>query len=90
MDFTKFISSDNSLSESAMEISAQSIIVVNSFARSSGIVATTIPPALIIPNQQATIIGLFAERIKTRFPDFKPKSSTKTCAIWFAFSNKSL
>jgi hypothetical protein len=40
-------------------------------------VATTIPPAFKIPNQQATIIGLFAERIKTRFPDCKPKSSIK-------------
>ena len=65
----------------ACEISAQSIIVVNSLARSNGMVATTIPPAFKTANQQATIIGLFAERINTRFPDFKPKLSTKTCAI---------
>ena len=53
-------------------------MVVNSFKRNKGMVATTIPPAFKTANQQATIMGLFAERIKTRFPDFNPKSSTKT------------
>ena len=65
----------------ACEISAQSIIVVNSLARNKGIVATTIPPAFKTANQTATIIGLLAERINTRLPDFNPKSSTKTWAI---------
>ena len=56
-------------------------MVVSSLERSNGIVATTIPPAFKIANQQATIMGLLADLIKTRFPGTNPKSFTKTCAI---------
>ena len=80
-DFTKNISSAKSVSQKAWEISAQSIIVLNSLERNNGMVATTIPPAFNMANQHATIIGLLAERIKTLLPDFNPKSSTNTCAI---------
>ena len=77
-DFTNDKASSNRISQNAWDISAQSTIVSNSFSRSKGMVATTIPPTFRIANQQATNIGLFAERIKTRFPETNPNSFTNT------------
>ena len=50
------------------------MIVVSSFARSSGIVATAIAPALITANQHAAIIGVFGPRSSTRLPGTRPRS----------------
>jgi hypothetical protein len=41
-------------------------------------------PALITPNQQAAIIGLFGPRSSTRLPGTSFRSRTNTCAIWLA------
>ena len=51
------------------------MICLSSFARSSGIVATAMQPALITPNQHAAIIGLFGPRSSTRLPGTSPRSS---------------
>jgi 2-aminobenzoate-CoA ligase len=65
---------------------AYRVMTDSSFARSSGMVATTMPPALAMANQQATNIGLLAARISTRLPVFIPNSSTSTWAIRLARS----
>jgi hypothetical protein len=44
-------------------------------ARSSGMVPTAMPPALITPNQQAASIGVLAPRSSTRLPGTRPMSS---------------
>jgi hypothetical protein len=50
-------------------------------ARSIGMVATAMPPAFITANQQATSIGLLAERSRTRLPGTRPQSATSTWAM---------
>ena len=65
-------SSCSRLSHSACVISALFMTSVSSLARSSGIVATHIPPAFITANQQAAIIGLFGPRSRTRLPASTP------------------
>ena len=73
------------MSQSACVTSAFSITVFSSTARSIGIVATAMPPALITPNQDATIIGLFGARSSTRLPGTSPMSCTSTFATRFAW-----
>ena len=65
-------SSINRVSHSAWLTCALSTIAANSPARSIGMVLTTTAPALVAANQQATIAGLLAERIKTRLPGLTP------------------
>jgi hypothetical protein len=60
------------VSHSAWVISALSTMAVSSPARSIGMVFTTTAPALVAASQQATIAGLFADRISTRFPGLTP------------------
>ena len=60
------------VSQSARAISALSTILASSPARSIGMVLTTTAPALVAASQQATIAGLFGERISTRLPGFTP------------------
>ena len=66
------ISSISRVSHSARLISALSTIWASSPARSIGMVLTTTAPALVAASQQATMAGLFAERIKTRLPGLTP------------------
>ena len=60
------------------------MISVSSLARSSGMVATAMPPALTTANQQAASIGVFGARSSTRLPGTSPRSSTSTCAMRLA------
>ncbi len=64
-------------------------MVVSSAARSSGMVATTTPPAYSTPNQQATSQGLFGPRSSTRFPGTRPRSPVSTAAIRLAVASRS-
>ena len=61
-------------SQSAKSTWPFSMICLSSLARSIGIVATAMPPAFITANQQATSIGLLAERSSTRLPGTRPQS----------------
>ena len=61
------------------------MICDSSLARSSGIVATAMPPAFITANQQAASIGLLAARSSTRLPGTSPMSSTSTLAMRLAW-----
>jgi hypothetical protein len=60
------------LSVSASAISALSTILVNSPARSIGMVLTTTAPALVAASHAATSAGLLPERIRTRLPGLTP------------------
>ena len=77
-------SSFSRTSQSAAPIRALSTMTASSFARRSGIVATAMQPALMMPNQHAAIIGLFGPRSSTRLPGTSFRSSIRTCAIWLA------
>ncbi len=83
------ISSMSRTSQSASGTSPFSTIGWRSRARSSGMVATTIPPALMIAMMQATIIGVLAERTRTRPPGTRPSSRVSTSAIRFTRSARS-
>ena len=73
------VSSSASLaSQSACVIAALLTMSVSSFARSSGMVATAMPPAFITANQHAASIGLFGPRSSTRLPGTSSRSSTST------------
>ena len=50
-------------------------------ARSSGMVATTTPPAFITAKRAATIIGLLGARSSTRLPGTRPSRATSTLAM---------
>ena len=76
-------SSARRASHSACETCALPTMSQSSFARSSGIVATTMPPALTTANQQAAIVALLGARSSTRLPGTRPMSSTSTRAIRF-------
>ena len=82
-------SSARRTSHSAWLTCALSMMAVSSFARSSGIVATAMPPALRTANQQAASIGLFGPRSRTRLPGTSRMSSTSTRAIRFACASRS-
>ena len=71
-------------SHSAWVICALPMMSVSSLARSSGMVATAIPPAFITANQHAAIIGLFGPRSSTRLPGTSRMSSTSTRAMRLA------
>ena len=60
------------LSVSASAISALSMILVSSPARSIGMVLTTTAPALVAASHAATSAGLLPERISTRWPGLTP------------------
>ena len=60
----------------ACETCALPITFCSSPARSSGIVATTTPPASRIPNQQAISSGEFGPCSSTRLPGTRPSSPT--------------
>jgi hypothetical protein len=83
------MSSASRSSHSASPISALSRMVAISWPRSSGMVATTMPPALAMANQQAMNMGLLAARISTRLPGKRPKSSVRTRAMRLDFSSRS-
>ena len=68
-------------SQSAKSTWPFSTICFSSLARSIGMVATAMPPAFITANQQATSIGLLAERSSTRLPGTRPQSFTSTWAM---------
>ena len=76
-------------SASPWETSALAITLPSSLARSSGIVATTTPPARRIPNQQATSSGVLGPCSRTRLPGTSPMSSTSTPAMRSARSRSS-
>ena len=57
-------------------------MVAISFGRSSAIVVTATPPALITASQAAASQGLFGPRSSTRLPGCRPKSSVSTWASW--------
>ena len=76
-------------SHSACVTCALCRISVSSFARSSGIVATAMPPAFTTANQHAAIIGLLGPRSSTRLPGSSAKSSTSTRAMRFARARSS-
>ncbi len=82
-------SSRNRWSHSATVVRAISWMVRSSPARSSGMVVTTTAPALSAPNQHAVSQGLFGPRSSTRLPGTTPRSSTSTCATWFAATRRS-
>ena len=82
-------SASSRLSQSAWVTCALATISVSSLARSSGMVPTTMPPALNTPNQQAAIIGLLGPRSSTRLPGLRPMSSTSTRAIRLACARSS-
>ena len=84
------ISSDKRLSHSAKSILAISIYFLSSAARNNGIVFTTTAPTFVAASQQATMAGLFADRINTRLPGLTPKSSTNAWASLFDQSVSSL
>ena len=86
---TPSIGSRKRWSTSARSGAAISVITCSSWVRSNGIVATTTPPALRTPNQQATSHGLFGPRSSTRLPGTRPWSSTSTCAIRLAAARRS-
>ena len=65
-------SSIKRVSQSAWVISALSTTLASSPARSIGMVLTTTAPALVAASQQATMAGLLADRISTRFPGLIP------------------
>ena len=58
-------------------------------ARSSGMVATAIPPALITASQAATIIGVFGARSSTRLPGIMPSCRVNTLAMRFTRAARS-
>ena len=60
------------LSVSASPISALSTILLNSPARSIGMVLTTTAPAFVAASHAATSAGLLPERIRTRLPGLTP------------------
>ena len=60
------------------------MICFNSFARSRGMVATAMQPALMTANQHAAISGLLGPRSSTRVPGTSFMSLRITCAIWLA------
>ena len=64
----------------ACETCALPITFASSPARSSGIVATTTPPASRMPNQQAISSGAFGPCSSTRLPGTRPSSSTSAAA----------
>ena len=74
------ISSMSLVSQRACVISAFSTYFRSSPARSRGIVLTTTAPTFVAASQQATIAGLLADRIRTRFPGSTLRSSTSACA----------
>jgi hypothetical protein len=51
-------------------------------------VATAMPPALRTANLQATNIGVFVPRIRTRLPGRRPSSVTSTLAMRLALSRR--
>ncbi len=65
------------------------MISCSSLRRSSGIVATTMPPALATASQQATIMGVFGARRSTRLPLTRPRSSTSTRQMASTFAPSS-
>ena len=68
------------VSASACKTCAFSITFASSPARSSGIVATTTPPASRIPNQHAISSGEFAPCRSTRLPGTSPPSPARVAA----------
>ena len=73
-------SSANARSHNACVTCAFATTCFNSFARSSGIVATATAPVFMTPNQHAASIALLGARSSTRWPGCTPISLTSTCA----------
>jgi hypothetical protein len=82
-------SAASSASHSAWLTWPMPMMAASSRARSSGMVATAMPPAFITANQQAAIIGVFGARSSTRLPGTRPRSCTSTRATWLERACKS-
>jgi hypothetical protein len=82
-------SSTRRTSHSATSTRAFSATYASSRARSSGMVATTMPPALSTANQAAAIICELGPRSSTRVPGTTPRSSRSTWAMRSACSRSS-
>lgn len=76
-------------SQSAWLMWPLSMMACSSLARSSGMVATAMPPAFITANQQAASSGVLGARSSTRLPGTRPMRRTSTLAMRLAWACRS-